>query len=201
MLYRQYLLLWNKRINLTAITDPEEILIKHFVDSLACFKALTPLHEGASLLDVGTGAGFPGLPLKIAHPRLSLTLLEPSRKKVAFLQHLVGTLRLEHVTIIAKPLEDVSRAGRFTGSYRFVVTRALNLFSQLANVVPLLERGGKLILCRSRSLSPSDPTDGFKVDREILYDLPADYGKRVLVVLSPIPNEMFHVEHSGERPL
>src|SRR2546421_5363726 len=89
--YREELLDWNTRINLTAITDPEEVLIKHFLDSLSLLMVYD--RPEASLLDIGTGAGFPGLPLKIARPDWHVTLLEATGKKVTFLQHIIETLK------------------------------------------------------------------------------------------------------------
>src|SRR5947199_6301275 len=93
--YRQELLDWNTRMNLTAITDPEEILIKHFLDSLSLLKVYD--RPGGRLLDIGAGAGFPGLPLKIACPNWEVVLLEATGKKVAFLRHMIEALRLEGV--------------------------------------------------------------------------------------------------------
>src|SRR2546430_6701184 len=90
--YRQELLDWNTRFNLTAITDPEEVLIKHFLDSLSLLIAYD--RPGARLLDIGAGAGFPGLPLKIVRPQWHVTLLEATGKKVKFLQDMIEHLQL-----------------------------------------------------------------------------------------------------------
>src|SRR5690349_8443987 len=92
LLYRQELLDWNTRFNLTAITDPEEVLLKHFLDSLSLLIAYD--RPGARLLDIGAGAGFPGLPLKIVHPQWHVTLLEATGKKATFLQHMIELLQL-----------------------------------------------------------------------------------------------------------
>src|SRR2546430_14036711 len=92
--YRQELLDWNTRMNLTAITDPEEVLIKHFLDSLSVLKVYD--NPRTRLLDIGSGAGFPGLPLKIVRPQWQVVLLEATRKKVAFLQHMIETLQLKN---------------------------------------------------------------------------------------------------------
>ncbi|TAJ07613.1 MAG: 16S rRNA (guanine(527)-N(7))-methyltransferase RsmG, partial [Nitrospirae bacterium] len=93
--YFRELQAWNDKTNLTAITDEREIAVKHFLDSLVCSKALDH-PEQARVMDVGSGAGFPGLPLKLMHPELDMTLLEPSQKKTAFLRHVIGTLELDH---------------------------------------------------------------------------------------------------------
>src|SRR5919109_395381 len=96
--YRQELLDWNTRVNLTAITDPEEVLIKHFLDSLSLL--LVYDKSQTSLLDIGAGAGFPGLPLKIVRPEWQVTLLEATGKKVTFLQHMIEMLQLEGVVAV-----------------------------------------------------------------------------------------------------
>jgi 16S rRNA (guanine527-N7)-methyltransferase len=88
------LLHWNKTINLTTITDPYEVAVKHFVDSLAPAELISP---GANLLDIGSGGGFPGLPLKVVIPSLSITLVDASRKKVNFLKHVIRTLKLKGI--------------------------------------------------------------------------------------------------------
>src|SRR6266852_6534678 len=96
--YRQELLDWNRRINLTAITDPGEVLIKHFLDSLSLL--LVYDRPAVRLLDIGSGAGFPGLPLKLVRPQWRVTLLEATGKKVAYLRHMVETLQLEGVEAV-----------------------------------------------------------------------------------------------------
>src|SRR5438477_10980958 len=93
--YRQELLDWNTRINLTAITDPEEVLIKHFLDSLSLLSVFDK--PRARILDIGSGAGFPGLPLKLVRPQWQIVLLEATGKKVTFLQHMVETLELQDI--------------------------------------------------------------------------------------------------------
>jgi 16S rRNA (guanine527-N7)-methyltransferase len=98
MVYLEQLQLWNQSFNLTSITLADEIIIKHFVDSLAALRA-DDIRVGARLLDVGTGAGFPGIPLKIARLDLNITLVEPARKKSSFLRFIIGLLRLENINL------------------------------------------------------------------------------------------------------
>ena len=105
MLYLEELQNWNRSINLTSISSGEEIIIKHFVDSIACL-TIEQIKRGANLLDVGTGAGFPGIPLKIVRQDLNITLIEPVQKKVSFLYFIVGLLRLERVKIFYGTLEQ-----------------------------------------------------------------------------------------------
>ncbi|MBU0502266.1 MAG: 16S rRNA (guanine(527)-N(7))-methyltransferase RsmG, partial [Candidatus Margulisbacteria bacterium] len=107
-IYLKELLEWNKKFNLTAITDAEEIRIKHFQDSLAILPHTPQLTTHASLIDIGTGAGFPGIPLKIACPDIKLTLVEATRKKTEFLKHLVKVLELKEVEVIWGRAEEVA---------------------------------------------------------------------------------------------
>src|SRR5690349_10474973 len=99
--YREELLEWNSRFNLTAIKDPEEVLIKHFLDSLTLLEVIDQPNTPSMLrlLDIGTGPGFPGLPLKIAHPEWHVTLIEATGKKTTFLRHIVDVLHLQNVEI------------------------------------------------------------------------------------------------------
>src|SRR5262249_21256692 len=106
--YRQELLDWNTRINLTAITDPEEVLYKHFLDSLSLLVAND--RPAARLLDIGAGAGFPGLPLKIVRPQWQVTLLEATGKKVAFLQYIIESLQLKNVVAVHGRAEELARS-------------------------------------------------------------------------------------------
>src|SRR5207248_10422409 len=110
-LYREELLRWNRRVNLTSVTDPAAVEVRHFVDSLSCLVALRDLlaeKPAARLVDVGSGAGFPGLPLKLAVPGLRLTLLDSVGKKTAFLEHVVARLGLRDVTVLTGRAEELA---------------------------------------------------------------------------------------------
>src|SRR5882724_8559007 len=104
-LYTRELIDWNERVNLTAITDPLAIEMRHFLDSLSVLKAVS-LAQGSRVIDVGAGAGFPGLPLKITCPQIQLTLLEATGKKTAFLQHVSSALGLANVKVVNARAED-----------------------------------------------------------------------------------------------
>lgn len=174
---------WNAKINLTAITDEREIAVKHFLDSLICSRALVEAPRGP-LLDIGSGAGFPGLPLKVYLPRLSVTLLEPNQKKTAFLRHVVGTLQLTDVSVVSTRIEDLAKWLDYSHHFVHIVSRALDATQVASSITPLLASAGQLILYRSKPLD-SQPLSGLTLVKEITYELPFGHGKRVLSLLQP----------------
>jgi 16S rRNA (guanine527-N7)-methyltransferase len=134
---------WNQKINITAITDPFEVAVKHFLDSLPAVRFLPP---NANLLDIGSGGGFPGLPLKVILPSLSVTLIDGSRKKVNFLKHVIRTLKLENIEALHVRAEDLANDPLYQNRFDAVVSRAvssLNLFHRLA--LPLLLHEGVML--------------------------------------------------------
>lgn len=145
--YGQELIAWNKKINLTRIVEPEEIAVKHFLDSLSVCQALPDLSPGFSIIDVGSGAGFPGLPLKIALPDIRLTLLESTGKKTAFLQHIVNTLNLTGVTVLTARAEEAGQQPTHREQYDIAVARAVSALPTLAEyILPLVKVGGLVIV-------------------------------------------------------
>src|SRR6266436_238922 len=147
--YRQELLDWNTRINLTAITDPEEVLLKHFLDSLS----LLLVYDRAEtrLLDIGTGAGFPGLPLKIVRPQWQVVLLEATGKKVAFLQHIIEALQLKDVVALHGRAEELAHKAGYRASFDVVTARAARqvgaaLKDDVPVTLPGLEDGRRLLV-------------------------------------------------------
>jgi 16S rRNA (guanine527-N7)-methyltransferase len=158
--YYENLVEWNSRVNLTGITDYEEVQVKHFVDSLTIVMALegSGLVNGSfALLDIGTGAGMPGIPLKIVHPRARLVLLDSIAKKTAFLQHIVGELGLEGVEIVTQRAEEIGQLQDYRERFDLVVCRAV---SQLSTVAELT-----LPFCRIGGLAVIPKKDG--IDHEI----------------------------------
>ena len=150
--YRDELLRWNARINLTAITDDNEIIHKHFLDSLSILEYIT-LRDGDSVIDVGTGAGFPGVVLKIYVPGIRLALVEASQKKASFLKFIVPQLRLhqaESVTILAARAEVCAQQSVHIGRYDWVFTRYVATLANSADYcLPLLKQDGKWIAYKS----------------------------------------------------
>jgi 16S rRNA (guanine527-N7)-methyltransferase len=144
--YARALLTWNKRYNLTAITDPVEIEIKHFLDSLSCLKVVQ-FRGNEHVIDVGTGAGLPGLPLKIVCPSIRLTLVESIRKKVDFCEHVVEELGLDGVDVIHSRAETLGQDARHRASYDWALARAVARAPVLLEyLLPFLKLKGHAVL-------------------------------------------------------
>jgi 16S rRNA (guanine527-N7)-methyltransferase len=148
-LYYRELIEWNTRINLTAITNYQSVQVKHFLDSLTII-LVSPEKElqrpDFGIADIGTGAGFPGLPLKILLPQLRLVLIEPTAKKTAFLQHIVGKLELENVEILNARAEEAAHLPLCREQFALVVSRAVALLPTLAELtLPFCQVGGRFI--------------------------------------------------------
>jgi 16S rRNA (guanine527-N7)-methyltransferase len=183
MLYLEQLQTWNRSVNLTSITIDEEIIVKHFVDSLAGLKA-EEIGHGARLLDVGTGAGFPGIPLRIVRQDLNVTLIEPAQNRISFLHSIVGLLRLDKVKIFHGTLERFLIGQTPDRIFDYVTTRALKYDFLLRNSGKLLSRQGKVILYLSQPINRQELGTEWSVSNEHAFDLPLKIGKRVISVLS-----------------
>jgi 16S rRNA (guanine527-N7)-methyltransferase len=152
LLYRAELLDWNTRMNLTAITNPEEVLLKHFLDSLTLLAVIDQPH--LRLLDIGTGAGFPGLPLKIVRPQWSVTLLEATGKKVTFLNHVIEALSLEDVVAIHGRAEAFAHKPAYRAAFDVVTARAVAAIPTLLEyAAPYCRVGGLIIFPKKGDLT------------------------------------------------
>ena len=141
--YSDELIAWNERLSLTAITGPDDIQVKHFLDSLTCLRALPPGFAVNRVLDVGSGGGFPGLPLKIYDPKLEVTLLETTIKKASFLRHVVEHLGLTGVEVVAERAETLGQNPAYRETYDLVVARAVAEMAVLAEFcLPFCRVGG-----------------------------------------------------------
>ncbi len=144
-LYLQELALWNAHTNLTAIIEPEAVQVRHFLDSLSIVKAL-PMVDGLRLIDVGTGAGFPGLPLAIAYPNIQMMLMEATGKKIAFLDHIIQKLDLKNCHTLNARAEEAGHISHHRARYDGVLARAVaRLPILLEYLLPLARVGGKCI--------------------------------------------------------
>lgn len=151
LLYRQELLDWNIRFNLTAITDPEEVLLRHFLDSLSLL--LVYNEQRARLLDIGSGAGFPGLVLKIVRPDWQVTLLEATGKKVTFLRHMIEILQLTGIEAVHGRAEELAHKAEYRASFDVVMARAVaSLPTLLEYAAPFCRVGGQIILPKKGEL-------------------------------------------------
>lgn len=143
LIYLRELKEWNKKINLTSIKGDQGIVIKHFVDSLTPLKYIKP---SSSLLDIGSGAGFPGIPLKIANPSLSVILVDSVRKKVSFQKHIIRQLKLERIEAFQQRLGDRAKGSIKDRYFDVVISRAVSRLDRYLTLAePYIKKGGKVI--------------------------------------------------------
>ncbi len=142
--YAELLVEWNKKMNLTAITEQKDIAVKHFIDSIAVLKH-AEIKQGASVIDIGTGAGFPGIPVKIMRPDIKLTLLDSLNKRLLFLDEVCSQLGLEASLIHARA-EEFGRRPGYRDSFDYAISRAVaNLPSLCEYCMPYIKKGGEFI--------------------------------------------------------
>lgn len=148
-LYLQELLKWNQKMNLTAIRSEKGVVLKHFLDSLSAHPYLS---KATRLLDIGSGAGFPGIPLKIVEPTLEVTMIDSVLKKVAFQKHMIRILRLKGIVAIHGRIEERRMIQEMAEQFDTVISRAFsNVRTLLSLALPYLKRGGTLIAMRGRT--------------------------------------------------
>ena len=206
--YYETLIAWNRRVNLTRITDYDEVQTKHFLDSLSCLPIIKRAGDttagdrilGLQIIDVGSGAGFPGLALKIAMPALRLTLLDATGKKTEFLRFLIEQLELSDVTVINARAEEAGQDHRHREQYDVALARALAGMPTLAELTLPLARVGGMVIAQ-KGEDPADEVDaahtaivtlGGQVGEITPVVVPGLEGARHLVVLkkvSPSPSK------------
>lgn len=170
-LYHRELVQWNQKFNLTSITDPDGVQTKHFLDSITALPIITdevgeplPPQRRYHLVDVGTGAGFPGIPLKIVAPQLKLTLMDGTGKKIRFLENLTTILGLSNVQVVQGRAEELGRTTAHRGQYDLVTARAVAQLNTLAEyLLPLVRRDGYAIFYKG----PSAPEEFAEASRAI----------------------------------
>ena len=189
--YMNLLLEWNEKINLTAITEEKEVIVKHFVDSLTIAKYIP---EGASLVDVGTGAGFPGIPLKIIREDLKITLLDSLQKRINFLDVVIKELNLENIDTIHARVEEFGKNSKYRESFEVATSRAVaNLSTLTEYLLPLVKVGGIAVCMKGSSIEEELETSkkainvlGGKVSNVFEFDLPKTDIKRNIVIVDKI---------------
>jgi len=180
--HAQWLLEWNRKINLTAITDPQEVAIKHFVDAIA------PLHhipDNGHLLDIGTGGGFPGIPLKIMRPEQNMTLIDSVRKKINFVRHVIRQMPLEGVKALHTRAEALADILPSADKFDIIVCRALtDPHAALVLSGPLLAPRGMVVLYRG----PGEPSDTDPDQRQSIVVGGVDYQASSITYTLPSSN-------------
>jgi 16S rRNA (guanine527-N7)-methyltransferase len=198
--YYELLVEWNSFMNLTAITDFYEVCKKHFIDSLSVVKAEKDIFgninqdirkDAVSIIDVGTGAGFPGIPLKIAFPNFKITLLDSLNKRVKFLNEVINQLELDNITAVHGRAEDFAKNSDFRNKYDICVSRAVANMSTLSEYcIPFVRVDGLFIPYKSEKISEEMETAqhalsvlGGKVVNQIDYHLPhSDYYRNLVLI-------------------
>ena len=186
--YMNLLIEWNEKMNLTAITEPKEIILKHFIDSITILKYID---DNSKLVDVGTGAGFPGVPLSIMNPTLKITLVDSLNKRLIFLQEVVKELNLKNIEIVHARAEEFGQNKNCREKFDIATSRAVaNLATLSEYLVPLVKIGGKIISMKA-SNAKEEINDaqkaievlGGKIEKIEEFDLPeSDIGRTIIII-------------------
>ena len=192
-LYYNLLVEWNEKINLTAITDPQGVAVKHFADSLLFFEHIKNVKEGASVIDIGTGAGFPGVVLKIYRPDIKLTLLDSLQKRFLFLTDLLNKLDLE-ATFLQGRAEEYGKDDKLRESFDFAVSRAVAQLNTLSEYcLPFVRLSGSFVAFKGGSCEDEIHSAnraiqilGGKLIKAHTFDLPMNGGSRTLAEIEKV---------------
>jgi 16S rRNA (guanine527-N7)-methyltransferase len=179
MLYLNELKRWQRAYSLTSLKKDEDIIIKHFLDSALYLSAIDYISDNRSIADVGSGAGFPGIPMKLLRPSIKMSLIEPSRKKAAFLRHIIKTLMLEDIEVSEKKVEDIRGV-----SFDIAVTRALYKINEfIKKASHIVKEGGLFILNKGPKVG--EELKGIRLPYEIRsMRLPLTDIKRNMVIIN-----------------
>lgn len=195
--YMNLLLEWNKKINLTAIIEVEEIILKHFIDSLTINKYIG---ENKTLVDVGTGAGFPGIPLKIYRPDLKVTLVDSLNKRINFLNEVISKLDLKDINTVHNRIEDFGKDKKYRESFDYVTARAVaNLTTLSEYLIPISKVNGKCICMKGNDIEEEVNRSknainllGGKINKIDYFELPnSDISRNIIVIdkIKETPNK------------
>ncbi len=203
-IYARMLVEWNEKINLTAVTDPEGIAAKHFLDSVLILKYAN-LPAGEKVVDVGTGAGFPGVPLKIMRPDLNLTLLDGLNKRLVFLGELLPALGLTAEIVHARA-EEAARQKKFRMQFGFATARAVAPMATLCEYcLPFLKNGGVFAAMKGpgakeelENAKPAVSLLGCAVEKAEEYSLPAGDGRTLILIRRNGPLPALYPRHGSK---
>lgn len=195
--YHQYLLLlqeWNEKVNLTAIVEEDEVYLKHFYDSLTLANYIDLAGKSLTLCDVGSGAGFPSIPLKILFPELEITIVDSLKKRINFLEILVKELELTNVHLHHARAEDFGQQQKFRSSFDIVTARAVARLSVLSEFcLPITKDQGVFVAMKGSQgedelddAQKAIQTLGGKLDRVEKFELPEDAGERTIVFIDKV---------------
>jgi 16S rRNA (guanine527-N7)-methyltransferase len=191
--YENELRSWNQRYNLTAITDPNEIYIKHFVDSLSCLQ-VERFRPPGNVIDVGTGAGFPGIPLKIVYPQFQMTLVDSIGKKMEFCRHVISSLGLDCVDFVQDRAERIGKNVVYRERYDWAIARAVAVLPVLLEyLLPLLKLGGRAVVqkgetgpAEAHSAEKALSVLGGEIKQVLPVELPRVTETRYLIVVDKV---------------
>lgn len=199
LLYYNMLIEWNSFMNLTAITDFDEVLKKHFTDSVSLIRAIPDLGEKKyRMIDIGTGAGFPGIPLKIVFPNISVVLLDSLNKRVNFLKEVISKLQLTDITAMHGRAEDFAQNKEYRESFDLCVSRAVaNLATLSEYCLPFVKKNGRFISYKSEKVS-----EEFEVSGKAISVLGGEYENQVTFELpdSDIYRNLFVIKKKSATP-
>lgn len=189
--YMELLLEWNEKINLTAITDCKEIILKHFIDSLTIAKYI---ENGKMLVDVGTGAGFPGIPLKIFREDIKITLVDSLNKRINFLNEVIKELELQDIVTVHARVEEFGRNKKYREKFDIATSRAVaNLTTLSEYMLPLVRVGGKSICMKGSEIKEELENSkkaidilGGKIEKTDKFELANTDNKRNIVIISKV---------------
>lgn len=200
-LYMNNLIEWNEKINLTAIKEEKDIVVKHFIDSIVIKDEIV----GSKMLDLGSGAGFPGIPLKIINNKLEVTLLDAVNKKVNFMNDTIEKLSLKDIIAIHSRAEDLAHDEKYREKYDIVVSRAVsNMTTLVEYMVPFLKKGGKCICLKGPDVDKELEEAknairllGGKIEKKIQYELNGN-GRSLIVILKEKHTEQIYPRKQGK---
>ena len=207
--YYEMLVEKNKVMNLTAITEYEEVLKKHFLDSLALCQLISLDKKKYKVLDMGTGAGFPGIPLKIVFPELEVTLMNSLNKRIVFLQEVIGELGLTGITAVHGRAEEMAGKAEYRGCFDLCVSRAVARLVSLAEFcVPFVKQGGYFIPYKSGEIKEELQEAKFAIrelggeyKKHISFALPNSDIERTLILVEKMKQTPKKYPRAGGKPL